>query len=298
MDLASLREKLANMNRRGSKGNDLWKPKDEHVVRLLPPDEGQELFQELSFHYDIGDATIPCPRANNGEECEICDFADTLKSRTYADGAKKPDNINKEDFELFKKIQSKSRCFTKMAERVEGQPLTGKWWSLTPKQAQQALEVCADGDRLAEVGIDKDDGEGALKTLYDTKKAYDLQVSLAQPGKKGNNQTFPLVSIKGKIRATPLAKTDAEIEEVLKSTRKLSEVYPKMPAAEVTRLFKKFVAGGAPADAADAKPEGTKYAAKEAPKSAKPTNSQENAKLAGTRSIDDAFDDLLENKEA
>ena len=62
MDINALRDRLANLNRKSSKSGDVWKPKDEHQVRLLQYPHGDDPFLELSFHYDIGDVTpVLCP---------------------------------------------------------------------------------------------------------------------------------------------------------------------------------------------------------------------------------------------
>lgn len=295
MDFNALRDRLNQLNKKTSKADDLWKPKDEHQVRLVPNPHGDDPFQELHFHYEIGDTMqVLCPKANFGEECAICDFADLLRAWKDESGKDKPESERKADFEIFKKIQTKPRVYTLMIERGrDGKPdsETARWWGMTTAQVNQALEVCVDGDRLEELGLQKDDSE-ALKILFDTKKGYDLTVSFAKPGEKGNNKQYTNVSIKGRIKPSALAKDEATAKKIVDSAKKLTEIFPKVSPAEVEKILKKFVGKSSE----EAKPEGgtEKYSGKEEVKPARATNTKESAKLSGTRSIDEAFGDLVE----
>lgn len=290
MDINALRDRLSQLNRKTSKAADLWKPKDEHDVRMVPNPHSSDPFQELYFHNEIGDSMpILCPLMNYGKPCKICEFADKLKSFKDADGNDKPKNVSKADFEIFKKIQAKARVFAPVVERSKEEELA-KWWSMTPAQAQSALEICLDGDRLADMGLDKDDGD-ATKILFDPRKGYDLHVSYAKPGEKGNTKSFTQITIKGRIKPSPLTKDDALSKKILESVKKLSEVYPEPSSQEIERAFAKFVGQAG----SEALPTGgtEKYAAK----SDKKTNSKEDAKVSGTRSLDEAFGDMLKDEE-
>ena len=286
MDINALRDRLANLNRKSSKTGDVWKPKDEHQVRLLQYPHKDEAFLELSFHYDIGDAPpVLCP-AQFGKECAICAFADVLKAWKDENGQDKPEKVRKQDFEIFKKIQSKARVYVPMVERGKEEE-GAKFWGMTPAQAQQALEVCMDGDRLEALGLDKDDAKNGLKVLFDVDKGYDLAVSFAKPGEKGNTKTFTQITVKGRIKGSSLAKDKAATKKILDSVKKISEVFPEVTSAEVERIFKKFVGAASP----EATTEGGKeYNKEEAPKA---SNTKENAKVSGARSLDDAFGDML-----
>ena len=59
-NIAELKARLASLNRKTSKNTDIWKPKDEHDVRILPITG--DLFQERTFHFNVGDAReVLCP---------------------------------------------------------------------------------------------------------------------------------------------------------------------------------------------------------------------------------------------
>ena len=290
MDINELKNRLANLNRRTTKANDIWKPKDEHVVRLMPYQFGDDPFLELWFHYEVGDnMSILCPKANFGKDCEICDFCELLRAWKDQDGNDKPEKDRKADFEIFKKIQPKARVFVPMVER--GKEGDGpKFWGVTPNQAGDILAVCADGDRLSELGIDpKNEDEvrkRAIQVIINPDKAYDLTVSFRKPGEKGNTKSFAQIVIAGKIKPTPLLQDKQAIKGLLQQVKNIKDVYPEVSSAEVSRMMKKFAGSTAP----EAKPEGgtEKYAA----------NTKEDAKVQGGRTIDEAFGDMLADDNA
>ena len=282
MDINAIKERLQNLNRRSNKANDVWKPKGDHDIRCLPYPHGGDPMIDLHFHYEIGESTtILCPKSNFGDDCAVCDFCDVLKSWKGPDGQDKPENERKADFEIFKKIQPKARVFIPMVER--GKEADGaKYWGVTPNQAGQILNVCTDGDRLSELGIDRDDAAKALDVIFSPTKAYDLKVSFRKPGEKGNTKTFPVVEIEGKIKATPVSKDKKEAEAILASVKNIKEVYPPMSSTEVKRMLDRWTGNQSVEAKADGATE--KYE----------TKSKESANKKGGRSIDEAFCDMVE----
>lgn len=304
MDINALRDRLNKLNNKTSKGGDLWKPKDEHTCRLLRAPGNENPLPETYFHNDVGDEfPIYCPKMNDGDECKLCDFAELLKQWKNPEGQDKPEAERKADWEIFKKIQAKARVYVPMIERgADGEPTSDKaqWWSMTPNQAGQALEVCFDGDRLEELGIAKDDAERALNILFDPVKGYDINVSYAKPGEKGNNKSFTIITLKGRIKPSPLSKNETKAKAILASLKpfKDSGIITKTTPEEVEKHLKKFLnAGGSEAKADNGKDK-EKYGEKPAAKAEEkaPSNTKENAKLSGTRTLDDAFGDMLADK--
>ena len=283
-NIAELKARLASLNRKTTKNTDIWKPKDEHDVRILTI-PGEDAFQERAFHYNVGDAReVLCPKVNFGDDCVICEFAERLRAWKDEKGRDKPEKQRKEDFDIFKKIQATSKVFLPMVERLEdGKSISAPaWWGLTQNQANQVLEVCTDPDRLAECGIKPDDSDRALEAVCSPKKAFDLHVSFKKPGEKGNNKTFTMVEVKPKFKTSPLTGVPAKDAELVKEIKPLKEVFVKVPSSEVERIFSKFMGGAS----TEAKPEG---GAEYKPKTA------EKAEKAGKRSVDEAFGELLDN---
>lgn len=288
MNINDLKAKLAGLNQKTKKAQDTWKPKDEHDVRCLRDPKSVDPLPELAFHYNVGDAfQILCPKVNFGDDCPICDFADTLRGWKDEKGRDKPEKQRKEDWEIFKKIQAVSKIFVPMVERGEGGSVSEpRWWGLTKNQAEQILEVCTDADRLQECGIDPTDAEKAVDAIFSPAKAYDLHVSFRKPGEKGNTKTFTQVDIKPKYKPSALTGNKAKDKELIEKIKPLTEVFPKVPSAEAEKALRKFIGEGA----AEAKPEGGQEKYVEPAK----TNSNEKAATVGKRSIDDAFADLTD----
>lgn len=287
MDINSLKERLASLNRGGNKSDAaIWKPKDEHDVRLVKYKHSDDPLVAVYFHNEIGDTrTVVCPLKNFGKDCVICEFAAKLGAWKDENGVDKPETTRKSDFEIFKKIQAKARIYVPMIERgKEGEGL--KFWGMTENQMKQILDLCTEGDRLTAIGLKPDDTANALDVVFG-EKAFDLHVSFKKPNEKGNKAGFTQVEIKGKLAPSPLAKDPAAAKELRENQRKVSELFPELPSSEVERIFKRFIGS----NAAPATTTGGKEYTK--PPAAAP-NSKENAKLAGTRSLDDAFKEMTD----
>ena len=288
--IAELKARLAALNRKTNKNPDIWKPRDEHEVRLLTV-PGEDFFQERSFHYNIGDAReVLCPKANFGDDCVICDYAEVLRSWKDEKGHDKPEEVRKEHFELFKKIQVGSKTYVPMVERTDGGKglSSPQWWGLTQNQANQVLEVCADKERLQALGISPDDGERALEAVTSPKKAFDLKVSFRKPGEKGNERKYPDVKIGPKFTPSPLTgdpKRDAELSKAIKP---FVEVFPKVPSSEVEKIFAKFMGNQAKEASTEPKPSEEKFAGK----------GKDKAEKAGTRDVMEAFEEIIQDDES
>lgn len=279
--IEELKAKLQGLNRGGGKGKDIWKPTDKHDIRIVKYPHGPETLIELYFHYDVGDAPILCPKANNGDDCEVCDFADRLKAWKDPNGRDKPEADKKSDWEIFKKIQAKASVFIPVVER--GKESAGaKFWRVSPPQATELLEEAMNKDRMEECGLapDESDAGKIFDVLCSPSRAYDIEVELKKPGEKGNNRKFAITSAKAKIKPSPLSKNPEEVKNILASVKRITEVYPPVSSAEVAKIFAKWAGNSSP----EAKPEGgtEKYA---------PKAGDEKARTTG-RSIDDAFADL------
>lgn len=233
--IEEIKERLRNLSNKGKKANDIWKPKDEHIIRCLPYPHAEDPFIELHFHYEIGDVmSVLCPKANFGDDCVICDFSERLRSWTDENGRDKPEHLRKQDWEMFKKISAKPRWFTPVIER--GKESEGvKFWGMPQTTLTLLLELCADSER----NEDRDDKGGYL-VLNSPDKAYDLEVSFCKPGEKGNNKTFPLTKVKGKMKTSRLSLDKKAGEELIKSVPHIQTVYPRVSSAQVEKIFGSF----------------------------------------------------------
>lgn len=283
MDIEAIKARLKNLGNKTSKQKDIWKPSDEHDLRALPHSysKNDDPFVELGFHYEIGnEGPILCPKVNFGDECEICDYCTSLRAWKTPDGEEKSETDRKTDWEIFKKISVKSAWFFPMVER--GKEAEGALWHrLNQTNYNSLLSICADEECNNEVLAGG--GEVGTGVLFGTKCAYDLHASFKKKGEKGNTKTYNIVDFKEKKKPSVLHKDKAVVEKLLASIKPIHDVFPKRTSEEVNKLFKKFLGQGS----AESKPEGgTEHRP--------PTNSGEKAKTEGGRTIDEAFDEMLE----
>jgi hypothetical protein len=288
--IAELRARLANLNKRTTKNPNIWKPSDEHDVRLLRNPHNDDPIEEVTFHYNVGDAReILCPK-QFAEECVICDFADQLKAFRDVNGREKPKKDKDADWEVFKRIQAQTKVYVPMIERLDG----GKgmsapaWWGLTKNQSEQVLRIATDPEWLADCDIDPTDDQKAIDAIFSPSKAYDFHVSFKKPGEKENKKSFTIVEITPKRKPSALTGERAKVTELIAQIRPIREVFPKVPVAEIELTLKKFVGGGMKVDDPKASKKDEKY----------PVKSKERAEAAGARSVEDAFGDLLEGTES
>lgn len=275
--IAQLKAKIQGLNK--GKKSDIWKPTGKHEVRFLPYPYADDPFLTLYFHYNLGDVIL-CPKMNFGEPCEACDFCESLRAWKDEDGKNRPEDIRKQDWEIFVKIQPKARVFVPMVERgKEGEK--AKFFNVTSKQADAMLDDCLVPDRQDVLGIKSDDAKEVMRVITDPNSAFDYTVIFNKPGENGNNTIYPETKITCGIKAKPLT-TDKNLkEEILKSVKNIYDVYPRQSSEEVSKIIAKFRGENSP----PAKPEGgTEYQ----------SGAKEDAKIVGTKSIEEAFGDLTD----
>lgn len=277
MDLNAIKARLASLSTKTKKRNDIWKPKDKHVIRCLPYPSG-EPFLELGFHYDVGNVrSVLCPKHNFNEDCAICDLADKLRSWKDESGEDKPEEVRKSDFELFKKLQVRERWYITVVDRstLEEGP---KFWSFGKTIFEQLLRLCAEEERAEVAGH-----APGTDVLVDVDSAFDLEVDFKQPNNKdgkGNDKPFPISAVTAKIKPTKLTKTKKETTDLLDKIPDIYEVYQKVSSDETEKILNDFLSSGAGEEAKDT---GVEYKSNSAEKP-----------VEGGLSIDDAFEQLAE----
>jgi len=280
MNFDDIRAKLAGLANQGQKRKDLWKPKDKHVIRLLPYPHGDEPFIELAFHYDIGKTrSLLCPQQTDGEVCPICEFAEQLKNWNDADGNEKQKSIREADWELFKKIQAKPRYYVPMIER-DSDDQTPKFWAFGKTIYERLLGMCLD-EEMNDVANSKGTG-----VLCDVNGAFDLKIDFKKPNnedKKGNTKNWPSTDVENKLKVTKVAASKKEIKEILDAIIDIKDVYPVLSSKEVNKIFMDFVNSSGTQSEEDVKDPGTEYKSNTAEKP-----------VEGGQSIDEAFGALTE----
>jgi hypothetical protein len=154
---------------------------------------------------------------------------------------------------------------------------------VTPKVYENLLKICVNEDWNA----DRQDG-GGVNILISPVAAHDIKVSYKKPGEKGNKTTMTLTDIEERKKTSILHKDEKERNRICGAVPNIDDVVPRKTSKEVDKLFMDFVNAGLSEDKASEKagPD-IEYGKKSEAKS----NNAE--KLTGTKSLDDAFEDLM-----
>ena len=142
MDLNLAKQKLAAAQNKGGQQREkidytkiFFKPKPgKYVVRILPSvyDKAWPI-REVQFHYGFSKGPI-LALSNWGEADPIADFAKTLRK-----------SADREDWQLAKKIEPKSRYFAAVVVRGE-EHLGARLWEFGKLTNDQLLGIAADED--------------------------------------------------------------------------------------------------------------------------------------------------------
>lgn len=143
--IASVKAKLQNLTE-DEKGKNKWKPplNEEVSIRILPYKHGSDPFNELYFHYDLGEdpGYALCPKMTLGgdNKCPICEFAQaTISQKT--DDQKKQD----ENYTIFKKFKAKLRTYIPII--IRGKESEGvKFWGISKTSYVSIMQFWVDPD--------------------------------------------------------------------------------------------------------------------------------------------------------
>lgn len=294
--IAELRERLNNLaggNKKKSneKSKFMWKPSDEHNIRCVPQPDGSPAIKELNLHYNINKGPIVCPK-NFGDECSICDFAAKLYSWKDENGNDKPPGTKQKDWEMFRKIQAAPKWYVAVLER-EHEAEGVRYWAMTKRVVDELVKLCTNED----LNADREDG-GEEKILTSPTNAYDLHISFkksANADGKGNLTDYPLTEVEERKKPSPLNKDQKEADRILKSVPSIDQAVERVSSKEVHQMFMAFINGGSGSNvSADRSKDDVEYGGSSEKKTEKPVAKANNAeKLVGKKSIDEAFDDLV-----
>ena len=90
IDLDKIRQrKQALENKGGAGNNNFWRPQDgDQSIRIVPTPDGDP-FKDYFFHYNLGKPPgFLCPKKNFGDNCPVCDYANSLYNQGTEDAQK------------------------------------------------------------------------------------------------------------------------------------------------------------------------------------------------------------------
>ena len=194
MDLNLAKQKLAAAQNKGGQQREkidytkiFFKPKaGKYVVRLLPSAYDKSWpIREVQFHYGFSKGPI-LALSNWGESDPIADFAKDLRKSS-----------DREDWQLAKKIEPKSRYFAAVIVRDE-EHLGARLWEFGKLTNDQLLGIAADDD----YGDYTDITDGRDFTIEATEEII--------AGRKGIK-----CNIRVKPKTSPISEDAALVEKVL-----------------------------------------------------------------------------------
>ena len=215
--LESIRTRLAQMQQQKKKQNLTWRaPKDgESSIRIVPYKHAPDPFNELYFHYNLGDAGyVLCPKmtAAFGEACPFCEYTDALLK-----GEKTEDKLA-----IYKKIKSKARFYVPII--VRGKEADGiRFWGISKKTL----------DYIAKLFLSPDYGD-----LSDPHAGRDLKVTVPAPS-QDNIYGQPVVLPAGS--PSSLSQDSAQAAKWIKECPSVFEAFQKKSYEELKQVLTTFV---------------------------------------------------------
>ena len=249
IDLDKMRNKYAKLNNKGASSDDrFWKPQEgTQTIRIVCPLDGDP-FRDYLYHYRLGadnNVTFISPRTF-GKTDPIAEFGNQL----WNEGTE-------ESKEMARKFFPKMRVFAPVVVRGEEEKGIRIWgFSKTTYE------------RLLSIVLDPEYGD-----VTDIHSGTDIRLDY---GKK-SGQMYASTELRPNRRTSALAKSDADIDNIMSTMPNFSEIFKETTTDEANELLGQTLSG-----ATDDTSQGqVKYS---------PTKSNDTTSVTD---IENAFDELL-----
>ena len=249
IDLDKMRNKYAKLNNKGGSTDDrFWKPQEgTQTIRIVCPLDGDP-FRDYLYHYRLGadnNVTFISPRTF-GKTDPIAEFGNQL----WNEGTD-------ESKEMARKFFPKLRVFAPVVVRGEEEQGVRLWgFSKTTYE------------RLLNIVLDPEYGD-----VTDIHSGTDIRLDY---GKK-SGQMYASTELRPNRRTSALAKTEAEIDNIMSTMPDFSEIFKETTTDEANELLGQTLSG-----ATDDTSQGqVKYS---------PTKNNDTTSVTD---IENAFDELL-----
>ena len=221
MDLSKIKSKLAEQQKKtnggGKKDNKelFWRPSvGKQVIRIVPFKHYKELqFMPLKFYYGIGNKIMISP-LNFGDKDPISEFTSQLRD---------PNNYDKENWRLAKKLDAKTRYFTTVLVRGEEDKGVRLW--------QFGKLMC---EELMDLSQDEDIGD-----YTDVLEGRDLTVTTVGPETTGTNYNRSNVRVKPK--QTPVTEDKNSLVNYLADQPDPRDIFKRYSFEEIKTALYKFL---------------------------------------------------------
>ena len=217
MDLSVISSKLEQLTtpkgggagQKTDRSQFFWKAQlGKQQVRVVPSVLNKDNpFQEVYFHYGIGNRTMISP-INFGEKDPIVEFAKELRKTS------EPEN-----WRLAKKLEPKMRVFAPVIVRGEEEK-GARYWEFGKQIYQELLSLANDED---------------IGDFTDTNQGFDMTVEVVQ----GN--PYPQTSVRVKPKQTPLSDNSDSIDTWTTDQPELFKYFKKYSYDEMKEALAGFL---------------------------------------------------------
>ncbi len=263
MDISKIKNRLNQLQSTTSTKNNFWKPQPgKQVIRIVPYKFNKDNpFQELFFHYNLGNNKTYISPASFGRPDPVEEFANKLKSTG-----------NKDEWIQGKRLEPKMRTFAPVI--VRGQENEGvKFWGFGKTVYQELLSIIADPD---------------YGDITDPMNGRDIMVERQTPAEAGNQ--YGKTTIRVKPNQTALTEDKDQLENLFESQSDITELYTEPTYDELKDALQNFL-NPSTDDEAETSTTSNGVAASTTPTS----NTGTTADTAKKENVEDAFDQLFNN---
>ena len=216
IDLDKIRQrKQALENKGGAGNNNFWRPQDgDQSIRIVPTPDGDP-FKDYFFHYNLGKTPgFLCPKKNFGENCPVCDYANSLYNQGTEDAQK-----------AAKGLFARQRFFSPVlvrGEEAEGVRIWG--------YGKMAYES------LINLVLNPEYGD-----ITDAEEGTDIVLNYGKPP----GAQFPQTKLQPRRRSSPLCQDGPEkCAELLDNIPEFDSLFERKTSEEVGTLLDNFLEGG------------------------------------------------------
>ena len=210
LDLTAIKAKLSQLNKTGTRQNNLWKPEPgKQVVRIVPYQHRKENpFLEMYFHYDIAKRSMLSP-ITFGNSDPVVEFAEKLKKTG-----------DKDEWLMGRKIEPKMRTYVPVI--VRGKESEGpKFWGFGKTIYAELLSIISDPD---------------YGDITDLMNGRDIDVEFT-PAEGGG---YPKTSIRVKPN-TSAATEDKDVAKKIMNQPKITDIFPEPTYEELENALKEWM---------------------------------------------------------
>jgi len=260
--VSSIRAKLDAMTEKQKKASLTWKPTrgEEAQIRIVPYLHGSDPFNELYFHYELGETKVVlCPKTSNSidGECPICEY---LQERVVNDRSERGKA-------LYSDLRPKFRAYVPVI--VRGQEEQGvRFWGIGKKTYQS----------IAELFLDPDYGD-----ISDPLKGRDLKVVATKPN---SEDRYGRVNIRPAASSSKLHEDSNMGKKIIETCPIVFDAFTKYTYAEMEKILEAYLTPNKVAEPVE-----------ENPAEDKPPVQENVANAEGVQSMDEMFDDITSEDE-